>query len=145
MIGILFSYFASCLAVVRSQMVPNMANLLPEYSECNPYFSCTATNHPSGRRAPPPPAGTPLCRRCSGRTSADGAESSEFRENSLQTLYFKNRSLELPLSDLPAGKPEYVQTYLAGHFLFNFEAQNLSNSGKAIGIVWKFACGKSLG
>ena len=36
---------------------------------------------------------------------------------SFQTSYFKNRSLELTLSDYPGGNPEYVQTTPAGHIL----------------------------
>ena len=38
-----------------------------------------------------------------------------------QTSGFKNRSLDLTLSDYPAGNPEYVQTTPAGHILFGFE------------------------
>ena len=38
----------------------------------------------------------------------------------LQTLYFKNQCLDLTLSDFPAGKTEYVQTYPAGRILFGF-------------------------
>ena len=35
-----------------------------------------------------------------------------------QTSGFKNRSLDLTLSDYPAGNLEYVQTTPAGHILF---------------------------
>ena len=37
-----------------------------------------------------------------------------------QTSYFQNRSLDLTLSDYPAGNPEYVQTTPAGHIFFGF-------------------------
>ena len=37
-----------------------------------------------------------------------------------QTSYFKNRSLDLTLSDYPAGNPEYVQTTPVGHIPFGF-------------------------
>ena len=41
-------------------------------------------------------------------------------KGTLSTLYFKNRSLDLTLSDFPARKPEYVHTYPAGGILFGF-------------------------
>ena len=41
-------------------------------------------------------------------------------DSSSQTSGFKNRSLDLTLSDYPAGNPEYVQTTIAGHILFGF-------------------------
>ena len=62
-----------------------------------------------------------------------------------KTLYFKNQSLDLTLSDIPAGKSEYVQIYPAGATSSVFEDQSLTNSGKALGIVWTFAHGRSLG
>ena len=52
----------------------------------------------------------------------------------LQTLYFKNLSLDKTLSDFPAGKPQYVQTAPVGRIL-GFNPKSLTNSG----IVWKFA------
>ena len=37
-----------------------------------------------------------------------------------QISYFKSQSLDLTLSEYPAGNPEYVQTTPAGHILFGF-------------------------
>ena len=53
----------------------------------------------------------------------------------VQTSCFKNRSLDLPLSDYPEGNPEYVQTTPAGHIRFRFLKPEVC--GKALGIVWK--------
>ena len=52
---------------------------------------------------------------------------------------------DLECTDYPAGNPEYVQTTPAGHIPFGFEAWSLTNCGKALGVVWKFAHGRSLG
>ena len=42
------------------------------------------------------------------------------KQPTAQTSYFKNRSLDLTLSDYPAGNPEYVQATSAGQIPFGF-------------------------
>ena len=44
----------------------------------------------------------------------------QFYSVKIQTSYFKNRSLDLTLSDYLAGNPEYFQTTPAAHIPFGF-------------------------
>ena len=65
------------------------------------------------------------------------------------TLFFNHQSLDLTLSDLCKSErtvsPDKPMGQLRAPSYSVVEAQSLTNRGKSLGIVWKFAHGRSLG
>ena len=69
----------------------------------------------------------------------------KYKHQLLQTLVIKNQCLDVILSDYGFQNPKYLQTTPAAASSSVFKAQSLTNSRKSLGIVWKFALGRSLG